>query len=147
MVMLYYCFFYNDTATTEIYTYLPTLSLHDARPIYGGRKRIEHEAADRQRFRALDQDIGIFAAVDLERPQQGVGVIVHLEAVVLFEIGDRFGLLLKDDEPVRILERRDGPGRLVIVVQRLGRGDQRSAIFAAGARIGLDRKSTRLNSR
>src|SRR3546814_10395112 len=28
------CFFFNDTATTEIYTYLHTLSLHDARPIY-----------------------------------------------------------------------------------------------------------------
>src|SRR3546814_15238484 len=26
--------FVNDTATTEIYTYLHTLSLHDARPIY-----------------------------------------------------------------------------------------------------------------
>src|SRR3546814_2110785 len=25
--------FFNDTATTEIYTYLPTLSLHDALPI------------------------------------------------------------------------------------------------------------------
>src|SRR3546814_10273362 len=28
-----YCFFFNDTATTEIYTYLHTLSLHDALPI------------------------------------------------------------------------------------------------------------------
>src|SRR5690349_23677210 len=28
-------FFFNDTATTEIYT----LSLHDALPIYGGRRR------------------------------------------------------------------------------------------------------------
>src|SRR3546814_8464842 len=28
-----YCFFLNDTATTEIYTYLHTLSLHDALPI------------------------------------------------------------------------------------------------------------------
>src|SRR3546814_10450501 len=28
------CFFFNDTATTEIYTYLHTLSLHDALPIY-----------------------------------------------------------------------------------------------------------------
>src|SRR3546814_8729771 len=27
-------FFFNDTATTEIYTYLHTLSLHDALPIY-----------------------------------------------------------------------------------------------------------------
>src|SRR3546814_17298705 len=29
----YLCFFFNDTATTEIYTYLHTLSLHDALPI------------------------------------------------------------------------------------------------------------------
>src|SRR3546814_13544019 len=28
------CFFFNDTATTEIYTYLHTLSLHDALPIF-----------------------------------------------------------------------------------------------------------------
>ena len=27
-------FFFNDTATTEIYTYVHTLSLHDALPIY-----------------------------------------------------------------------------------------------------------------
>src|SRR3546814_9027224 len=31
--MIYFLFF-NDTATTEIYTYLHTLSLHDALPIY-----------------------------------------------------------------------------------------------------------------
>src|SRR3546814_192845 len=29
------CFFFKYTATTEIYTYLHTLSLHDALPIYG----------------------------------------------------------------------------------------------------------------
>src|SRR3546814_1273466 len=29
-------FFFNDTATTEIYTYLHTLSLHDALPILKG---------------------------------------------------------------------------------------------------------------
>src|SRR3546814_7503531 len=28
-----FCFFFNDTATTEIYTYWHTLSLHDALPI------------------------------------------------------------------------------------------------------------------
>src|SRR3546814_1404817 len=33
------CFFYNDTATTDIYTYGITLSLHDALPIYA-RDRI-----------------------------------------------------------------------------------------------------------
>src|SRR3546814_7660884 len=31
--MFYSVFFFNDTATTEIYTYLHTLSLHDALPI------------------------------------------------------------------------------------------------------------------
>src|SRR3546814_6492313 len=30
------CFCFNDTATTEIYTYCPTLSLHDALPIFVG---------------------------------------------------------------------------------------------------------------
>src|SRR3546814_17278799 len=30
-----YIFFFNDTATTEIYTYCHTLSLHDALPISG----------------------------------------------------------------------------------------------------------------
>src|SRR3546814_7555374 len=29
-----FCFFFNDTATTEIYTYGHTLSLHDALPIF-----------------------------------------------------------------------------------------------------------------
>src|SRR3546814_11151084 len=29
------CFVFNDTATTEIYTYCHTLSLHDALPIFG----------------------------------------------------------------------------------------------------------------
>src|SRR3546814_9423746 len=31
----------NDTATTEIYTYVHTLSLHDALPIYGYMRRFE----------------------------------------------------------------------------------------------------------
>src|SRR3546814_5882215 len=40
-VYLFCCFFFTDTATTEIYTYRHTLSLHDALPIFasseGGR--------------------------------------------------------------------------------------------------------------
>src|SRR3712207_8166923 len=35
--MLLFFFFFNDTATTEIYT----LSLHDALPIYGSGERVE----------------------------------------------------------------------------------------------------------
>src|SRR3546814_17287211 len=33
-------FFFNDTANTAIYTYLPTLSLSDALPISGGRPHL-----------------------------------------------------------------------------------------------------------
>src|SRR5213082_3097397 len=40
--MFYEFFFFNDAATTEIYTVSDTLSLHDALPIYLG-----HHAADR----------------------------------------------------------------------------------------------------
>src|SRR3546814_16607436 len=37
----------NDTATTEIYTYLHTLSLHDALPIFFqiGQRRLDHAGA------------------------------------------------------------------------------------------------------
>src|SRR6056300_537472 len=34
LVLYGFFFFFNDTATTEIYTNLNTLSLHDALPIY-----------------------------------------------------------------------------------------------------------------
>src|SRR5262249_59662294 len=37
------CFFFNDTATTEIYT----LSLHDALPIWRGAVRLAHRLGDR----------------------------------------------------------------------------------------------------
>src|SRR3546814_3776237 len=33
---LFFCFFFNDTASTDIYTYCHTLSLHDALPISTG---------------------------------------------------------------------------------------------------------------
>src|SRR3546814_8221207 len=37
--MTIYYFFFNDTSTTYIYTYCHTLSLHDALPISGARRR------------------------------------------------------------------------------------------------------------
>ena len=41
---MYFCFFFNDTATTEIYT----LSLHDALPIYDqDEAHRPHELGDR----------------------------------------------------------------------------------------------------
>src|SRR3546814_14170289 len=38
------CFFFNDTSTTEIYTYGHTLSLHDALPIYLKKGDMANEA-------------------------------------------------------------------------------------------------------
>src|SRR3546814_6251343 len=35
--VLYFFFFFNDTSTPQIYTYLHTLSLHDSLPIFKGR--------------------------------------------------------------------------------------------------------------
>src|SRR2546422_9027121 len=47
------CFFFNDTATTEIYT----LSLHDALPIYGCR-RYEHELRAEAAQRDVRESVG-----------------------------------------------------------------------------------------
>src|SRR6056300_185180 len=47
--MSYIFFFFNDTATTEIYTNLNTLSLHDALPIYSShiqKSRMPSSACD-----------------------------------------------------------------------------------------------------
>src|SRR5437868_10595288 len=40
--LLYIFFFFNDTATTEIYT----LSLHDALPIFEAARRVKHGAVE-----------------------------------------------------------------------------------------------------
>src|SRR3546814_11136626 len=44
----FYLFFFNETATTEIYTYLHTLSLHDALPISARQDRHRQHHAHRQ---------------------------------------------------------------------------------------------------
>src|SRR3546814_1561222 len=51
--MFLYFFFFNDTATTEIYTYLHTRSLHDALPISrpaGRRAQSAHPRRYRGRY-------------------------------------------------------------------------------------------------
>src|SRR3712207_9270822 len=60
------CFFFNDTATTEIYT----LSLHDALPIYGVRRaeRLVHEHHGRVRGQgAGDADALLLPTGELTR--------------------------------------------------------------------------------
>src|SRR3546814_10413937 len=59
-MLLFLFFFFNDTATTESYTYLHTLSLHDALPIYGvGEVRI---AGSRERTVRVEVDPGRLAS-------------------------------------------------------------------------------------
>src|SRR3546814_5382885 len=76
VVSFYMCcyFFFNDTATTDIYTYLHTLSLHDALPICTG----ERFNATNDRLFTLDLDI---------RAQPHQFLNVH-EAVLEHGLGD-----------------------------------------------------------
>src|SRR3546814_15533475 len=72
------CFFFNETANTEIYTYGHTLSLHDARPVSAGRSvvgegfgRVEQllQGIDAQHARPREDSI-----VDSIGAGQGPGV-------------------------------------------------------------------------
>src|ERR1039458_10887912 len=75
-MQLLFFFFFNDTATTEIYT----LSLHDALPIYLGRIHIHRMLQPKGTPNALhmqatfsflaDRDVGI-AVVHLDLPVHG----------------------------------------------------------------------------
>src|SRR3546814_8691920 len=74
------CFFFNDTSTTETYTYLHTLSLHDALPIFGideveGLVRrhlvahvVEHEELG---FRSPERDVADAAGLQVLAGKHG----------------------------------------------------------------------------
>src|SRR2546429_5991590 len=62
MLLCYSFFFFNDTATTEIYT----LSLHDALPILLG-------------FGARKARVNILRVVGVEMPTAGIGVSLPVE--------------------------------------------------------------------
>src|SRR3546814_7901165 len=61
-------FFFNDTATTEIYTYLHTLSLHDALPIY--RRLQARDPAARSGDRKGDAALRAYPARTLQGLQR-----------------------------------------------------------------------------
>src|SRR5256886_11996530 len=94
---LHFFFFFNDTATTEIYT----LSLHDALPIYG---EAEHRAVG-----AVDEERGGRAARGNE-----AGGRLHRGAV-----GARLRGALKRGAQVNAVALRGG---VVVVVRGRGRG-------------------------
>src|SRR3546814_13943083 len=111
------CFVFNDTATTEIYTYGHTLSLHDALPICHAQRRRNEEAA------RLPPD-GYDAC--WQEGEQELEGVAHLDGDGARVVGriDRSG---DDDgvDPVRIDAQQAGLGKV--------------------AHFLLDRKSTRLN--
>src|SRR3712207_6880191 len=67
-----FIFFFNDTATTEIYT----LSLHDALPIFGDRRvrrRYVDDLLVRERVEHARQAVGVEQVGEGAEPRHGVG--------------------------------------------------------------------------
>src|SRR3546814_10663836 len=86
-------FFFNDTATTEIYTYLHTLSLHDALPIFPSKK------ADKTLIDYLDR-AEIKALLDAPDPRTRLGTrdraMLHLTYAAGLRISELVALQLGD---------------------------------------------------
>src|SRR3546814_15399201 len=76
-----YSFFFNDTATPEIYTYGHTLSLHDALPIWCLGTR------------------NLFKVVELGFQGHGAAVFANAFAVLPELVGNRCDLV-EEDRPV-----------------------------------------------
>src|SRR2546430_13272105 len=70
MPTLLVCFFFNDTATTEIYT----LSLHDALPIFTALHPALHQSsfADKADFTQAGFEPGIFTSVVTKPPSSSL---------------------------------------------------------------------------
>src|SRR6184192_3179813 len=74
----FFFFFFNDTATTEIYTSIDTLSLHDALPICAAPSREPGEASLRlEGRRALGEEPSLLV---LHLPDQPVNQLHQLFA-------------------------------------------------------------------
>src|SRR3546814_20019819 len=116
-------FFFNDTATTEIYTYGHTLSLHDALPIFAPA-----DAAPRS----------------AERLRQWLDACHHGEMLWMEERAGQRGSpqgLWPDVRSVVMLGMSYAPGRDPLALAD-ARDRGRISVYAQGR----DRKSTRLNS-
>src|SRR3546814_18414879 len=82
LFIMFICFyFFNDTATTEIYTYCHTLSLHDALPIFNDQFIDPGFRPVRLGFRTGAHDLGEslvggdMEAVRLQRFRQRMGEV------------------------------------------------------------------------
>src|SRR5260363_471698 len=96
-------FFFNDTATTEIYT----LSLHDALPIYdlvddeAHRASLVGEHQDRLRARGLHRD-----AFHLHQRHQLIAVLHHVAAIGDLDLVGRDLLQPRDERQRHRSEER-----------------------------------------
>src|SRR3546814_6642966 len=92
------CIFFNDTATTEYYTYGHTLSLHDALPIYEDVPLLRAEIVvevERPLLAPIAEDHGVIERRDLP---QGTGQGGREARPVQFADGIRQGRMPRSEE-------------------------------------------------
>src|SRR2546430_3752069 len=140
-----FVFFFNDTATTEIYT----LSLHDALPIFELR---QHERAADARFHGME--VAELAPADLVHPHPlPRGAHEHHLLGDVLERADALARLLEAPRRARreILDRRVGFGTLARAVVQIGGpvarrlmvdGDHSSPIVTSSSRRRASRRSS-----
>src|SRR2546422_7722425 len=84
LILYGYFFFFNDTATTEIYT----LSLHDALPISVGPDREERRVAEVEKARVTDHDVEAEGEEHVDRSEEHTSELqsrLHLVCRLLLE--------------------------------------------------------------
>src|SRR3546814_7004184 len=133
-MICHFVFFFHDTATTEMYTYLHTLSLHDALPIWRARPHLGGEMPDDE------------ALYQILNPASHRAMLTRM-------LRNLHGVYLDLDDWERAVRCADRILRLTPDNAEALR-DRGLGYFKLGHRLGaradiaryLDRKSTRLNS-
>src|SRR3546814_16799493 len=103
--------FFNDTSNTQIYTYLHTLSLHDALPSYLWRLRRDRGQRDlvptEEEALSYTYTPAELMHVEMNRQRNVVGTPEQVKAQ-LVELGERSGVSEFGVLTIRTEERRDG---------------------------------------
>src|SRR6266511_3434703 len=144
---LYFFFFFNDTATTEIYT----LSLHDALPLWGVAAAFDPMRSTREGEMTV--------AVDHPGDDRGAACVDHLSvAGILLRVAwtdPRDATLVHEHAHAKLERRRAPVGKCRIAIQRAqalpsGRDcsiPRPTAPILAPARCGEGRQRPRLHRR